>query len=484
MGSKDSHDKKRKARSSDTSKPKAKRTKSAAGADAGVGTGTSSGDAEVKVVVDGQTATGPVLVSYPDFVVPHETPFTLYTAPPVAEEGAPDDDHEQTLLVGEDETMRYMSNNGDWSTFAEEERGMGRVREYDGEYMLGVYDPDEQTVTLRRAPLLSIRRTVRAHADLNSMSQGANDYASRMLQRRQLGDLFGNRKMKAAASNADRMKVEGSSAGMQRILTQVSSGIQASSKKHARETQASGENEAHAAAIAAGVPAEVLRYIPLPNTAAEHPEDVYPVSSLVPSDILAAFKIDRHHQATSTADVAKLLPFPAPGKGTYMPQRVLDAAKAYRTSHSTQSELRLRLSIYAAVLWGLLFSERMLNSRKDLARKLKVDMMPGSAAILNHLYLNFTEAQRGTKERVLTTFMKTKLLSYLAAVLLHIDAFAVDVGRVSVELELTPKRLTDIFASLGCRSTSAMSSTENRKVQKRALRLPPTWPKPPSVNRF
>lgn len=99
---------------------------------------------------------------------------------------------------------------------------------------MGIYDPVTSTVTLRAAPAFTVRRRIKALAEqslaISSVldGEGAQDYAARVLAKRDLGEAFGNRKTKIKARNDDRMKVN--TENMSDVMATMREGIETSSK--------------------------------------------------------------------------------------------------------------------------------------------------------------------------------------------------------------------------------------------------------------
>ncbi|KDN51335.1 hypothetical protein K437DRAFT_254923 [Tilletiaria anomala UBC 951] len=438
------------------------------------------------------TSTGPILVSAPNFAVPPNTPFTLYTAPAPNGynlDGAQDASDERYVLSGENDIMHYISTNGDYTQFTEMERGKSRMREYEGEYLIGIYDPETSAVTLRLAPLLSIQRRVKALNSLEPMAIGTGDWQARQLARRDLGNLFGNRKMKAKASNEDRMRVDGSTEGMQKILKQVTAGISTATSAFASEMPKE--------AMSGGVSAETIRYIPAPNLQATHPSQAFSIDAIIPSTVFRALDVKWLAEAESEEAAAKQLPSPGPARSAYLLSHVWNAVKANRSCNASDNDAsigstsilkhglgkeRLRLALYASLLFALWRNLRNLNDREKLSGKLKLKGGSGSGIVLEDLLTRFTEEERGTHKRTLTRPMETKLLAYMAAIFLHLDSFSVDITRVAAGLELPHPRVQEIFKSLGCTpaqiAVSGSGDGATKKERRMVLKVPLTFPKP------
>ena len=133
---------------------------------------------------------------------------------------------DRLLLAGETDVMQYTSSNWGWGASARAPADMRReTRGYSGDYLLGVYNPETQKVTLRAVPMFTLTRSVKALANLSSMAvdRGMCDAFDYVKARRDLGEAFGNKKQKQSARNMDRMKVN--TENMDSILEHVATGI-------------------------------------------------------------------------------------------------------------------------------------------------------------------------------------------------------------------------------------------------------------------
>ncbi|MCO5575466.1 hypothetical protein L7F22_029267 [Adiantum nelumboides] len=152
---------------------------------------------------------GPVLLNSTDFAPPRDIEYTLHHKARRGEgsggQGASLED--RLVFSGESDSIDYVAWNCD--THEEDEKSRREARGYSGEYMVGVYDPDNSTVTLRAAPIFNLGRSVKSLTNLSlDASSNTRDWQERMQARRGLGETFGNRKTKLKARNDDRMKVD------------------------------------------------------------------------------------------------------------------------------------------------------------------------------------------------------------------------------------------------------------------------------------
>ncbi|PWN40225.1 hypothetical protein IE81DRAFT_235718 [Ceraceosorus guamensis] len=433
---------------------------------------------------------------FSDYEPPPSTSFAMYAA------AAPDDNSplgttlsNRLMLTGETDTMSYVGNNWISSAAAPEHSDEDRLsaRGYSGEFLVGIYDPATSTVTLRVAPAFVVRRRIKALAEqslaISSVldGDGAQDYAARMLARRDLGEAFGNRKTKLKARNDDRMKVN--TENMTDIMATMREGIETSSK-HMDSADA-----VEAAAKAA-------QAIPPHNEQAENPREAYAIGDLVPSSILKAIDITNLLLASSPEAVKQGLPVGGPAKSKWLVGKAWEAIQQVNHGSSVAApvgilktstggsvkddgKLRLTLCLYAAMLWKL-YDEKMNvgrpNDRQKLLEKLKVDENKHGRMIFAHLMDTFAEKMRSTHRYNVTPFTETKCLAYFAAITLHINNFSVDVKELAKDMGIESRRLGDVYKSLGCTPSSAsVRSSSGEKAIKESrliLKCPFTIPKP------
>ncbi|PWN53433.1 RNA polymerase I associated factor, A49-like protein [Violaceomyces palustris] len=425
---------------------------------------------------------GPVLASFADFTPSPSTPFTLYRAEPLA--GAPvngEGIQDRLVLAGETDTIEYLGDNWRFGNL-EENKG------YTGEYMLGVYDPSTSSVTLRSAPLFTVSRSVKALNDLVGMAdeRESQDWSVRVQARRDLGEAFGNRKAKAAVRNQDRMKVD--TRNMEGILDQVTEGIEDSTASlPTKEVLEATANQA--------------RPVPPANLQAEHPSEAYALSDLIPPNVLKQLSIKRLIDCQDQASLAAALPVPGPRHSRWLVTRTWSAVQNAQHSQASSSTTsfdsdgqaipkpgggeearnRVKVALYIALLWAFRKNSKLAD-RSVLVEKLKLE--GEQEPVLEDMIRRFTETQRGSNKPQLTTFSETKLLAYMFALCLHLDNFSVDSQSIASDLALAPKRVSDIFKSLGCTSADRVqhgiddnSKEYSRKEKRMILKLPLVFPK-------
>lgn len=457
------------------------------------------GRARAKVTIDAPSkkdalTVGAILVTAADFEPPEELEYTLHhhlNAGTDAKTNGAATLEESMILSGETESIDYVASNWDLNASVGHDEATRRdAKGYSGEYLVGVYDPDWKVVTLRAAPMFTLRRSIKA---LNSLSinaaSGMRDYEQRLLARRGLGEAFGNRKTKAKARADDRMKVDTSN------MLDVMDTLQGDIDLNKAET---------ISLEAAQIESEGARPVPPLNVHALTPYEAYPLNVLIPDTIFRLLSTKRLEGAHSADELGRSLPAHV-AQSDWLKERMwsfvqsvqlrkssvkaevkeeLEAGSAagiLKTARHQDARSKLKAAYYFGLLWGFLTLNGRGNkrtlSKEDMLARLRLQSLSGGEQILDDLFERFSETQRGVKRGVMTNFTESKLYAYMLAICLHVDDFNVDPAGLSRALNMPTSKVTEIFRSLGC--TFSTNKGANGPAQRRIiLKCPVELPKP------
>lgn len=362
---------------------------------------------------------GPVLLSSTDFDPPRNVDYTLHHK---AASGSSNNQgaslQDRLVFAAETDTMDYVAWNFDMNASAGDEGKIRREsRGYSGDYMVGVYDPDKSTVTLRAAPVFTLTRSIKALSNTSlDISSHKRDWQERLLARRGLGETFGNRKTKLKARNEDRMKVDTSN--MLDIMSTMQEGIEEATFNMPTEEDMRDE-------------ADLSRPIPTPNLAALVPQEAYPLDVLVPDEIFRLVNIKFLQNVESPSHLARVLPFNGPNHFSWLKDRMWPLIQVSQLEHNKigakieydedgtqlnsttsgilksskganrhESKVKLKILWYIALLWSFV---KLVAGRRDkggekeaLLKKLKLDQTHGGETILDDLFARFAQAERGS----------------------------------------------------------------------------------------
>ncbi|KAK0533971.1 DNA-directed RNA polymerase I subunit rpa49 [Tilletia horrida] len=398
---------------------------------------------------------------------------------------------EAALYVsGQDDVMFYHNTNWRPQPLTAEGKRPPADKGYSGQYLIGVHDPQTNTITLHRAPLFTMTRLISSLQNLNAikadtLGQSA-DWSARVAARRDLGDVFGTRKAKATVRAQDRLKVDASH--MAAMLDEVAEGINESasilpSVQDISQVEAEG------------------RPGPVPNLLATRPEDVYPPSILVPAAVLSSLPINRLLNSEDEESMRKILPSPGPGRSDWLCSRLWALVKRVKANSShgeggilrttrEESRTKLRLAFYLALLWAFRNNRSLLDDRATLMGRLRIDGANNGEAIADDLISRFAEMPRGGGKPHITTLSETRIFTHICALALHLDDFAVSSTDLAHALALPTAKMTDYFKSIGCvssevnvpiaaPSSNALENTASaslRKERRLVLKIPLKFP--------
>lgn len=380
------------------------------------------------------------------------------------------------------------SNNWDMGEAATP-HGVQQAKGYAGQYLVGVYDPQDQTVSLHAAPVLTLSKMM--HADASRAEDSSAGNYSRA--RRDLGEAFGNRKQKLAMRNADRMKVD--TAGIdEKILSSITDSVAQSQQSH-KAADASSSASPYAS-----------RPMPTPHLDAETPDQVYPMAELLPQDVSSSINISALLHANDSTHIKRLLPGPT-SRSDYLAERIWSRVLATKRTHaenggssgilktsSTHQRQQIKVLSFIALLWSIraLAAQsrgKALHDRKTLREKLRLvqrapkdeedNDQPAMPAVgegeadflLDHIFSRFTTSERSmssSKARVsLTPFLETKMLTTILALCLHIDGFQLPgLDVLAAEMSIPAVKLKELTKSIGCTTRYRSADADTQVLDK------------------
>ncbi|GAA5930863.1 DNA-directed RNA polymerase I subunit RPA49 [Sporobolomyces koalae] len=427
----------------------------------------------VSVASSSTAGPSPALALFPSAQPPAKTPYSLYS-------------HEsQSLLAAETDDIEFESRNHLGSSV--EEVG-GEERGYSTEYLLGVHNPVDNSLTLHAAPLHLFTPSIKALKPTPEALASRDQQSLMTAQRALLGSTFGTKKAIRALNAQQRNKLNEESFG----TGTVSKGLQ-------NHLQASIQISSASLPTAESVEkvANLARPIPPPNFAAETPADVYSLEDMVSSTELNSIDLGPFLAAAGTKERLALLP------GGRKPQflwtkfkQILPARNAVEGSipnPTKKDRERLKLVVHLAYLFQFRYA---VVPGKNVDRSKLVEKLGKPApALVDALIERYTEGTRvgggGSEQRKVTSFMELKLLSYLLILVLRIDGYSTDVNSIAEDLGMGNKKVQELFRSLGCQLLAptatdkeklvaaghASTPAEAAKMKKASLKVPLEFPK-------
>lgn len=292
---------------------------------------------------------------------------------------------------------------------------MGVVREYSVKlavdeicvcrYLVGVYSKKEKTVTLTPAPVVRLRRTVKALQTLDSDARTDKNYAE---ARKALGMAFGTAKAQKQLKDEERNVVKGEA--VEEALQDLHSAIGKTAMPTTEE-----------------IKTEMKKALPIPahNVEAETPEEAYDISSVVTDDELQKIFVKDLLNQIKVEDIKNSLPFRT---SRFVNDRVIRLVK----SNGKKDRNRLRILVYISYMMAYLIK----CSARDVKNRRKVETALGnpSAVIVDKL------TERYTDQGVRTSAMTDKILCYLMVLCLSVNNYTVYPEILAKDLSVRPSK--------------------------------------------
>lgn len=257
-------------------------------------------------------------------------------------------------------------------------------------YLVGVYSKKDKTVTFTPAPVVRLRRTVKALQTLDSDARTGKSYAE---ARRALGMAFGTAKAQKALKDEERNVVRGEA--VEDALQDLHQAIGQTSMPTTDE-----------------IKQEMKSSLPIPahNLEAETPEEAYDISSVVTDDELQKILVKDLLNQSKPEDIKGYLPFRS---SKFVNDRVIRIVKA----SGKKDRNKLRMLIYIAYLMAYLIK----CPARDVKNRRKVETALGnpSSLIIDKL------TERYTDQGVRTSTMTDKILCYLMVLCLSVNNYIV-----------------------------------------------------------
>lgn len=314
---------------------------------------------------------------------------------------------------------------------------------YATEYMIGVHNPRNNTVTLHDARVHLFTPSIK------SLKPSPEDLASRdhqslmTAQRALLGSTFGTKKAIRALNAQQRNK-----------LNQESFGTGTTSRSLQQHLQSSIQQSSASLPTAEAVEetANLARPIPRPNFGAETAAQVYALDDVVSPGELNSIDLAPFLACGATKERIHLLPGRSPQFVWTKFKQILPARNEVEGSipnPSRKDRERLKLVVHLAYLFQL---RQAVVPGKPIDRSRVAERLGKPApVVVDSLLERYTESIRGTaapgggssgtggsgaggEQRKMTSFMELKLLSYLLVVVLKIDGYSTDVDSIAQDL--------------------------------------------------
>ncbi|KAL5121757.1 DNA-directed RNA polymerase I subunit rpa49 [Pleosporales sp. CAS-2024a] len=378
---------------------------------AGLPTGTVS----VQLLENRETL-GPLLATTPGLRFPSRLSFTPYKRTKILPEGV-----SETLLLHSSEHARL-----DYTAQQElDGSSESQLKDY-----VGVFDPANNSLQLVPVKRVTVRSTLRSETvEMREEQQRAEAQRETMMAKRNaLASEFGSRKSRKALHDMTLNAIKSGPPG-----DPASARNEAVAEKILQNmvgtTGAMPTKEELEAAVDSSKPR------PTPNLAAEFPGDVYPIESIVGSDLLTML------------DVKDWIDASAAGRGVNVSSRYV-ARRIFKLARNMQIE---KLKALRFILLCINFSAALKPGKvRKIPPKDKLEAVMGddeSPACIMAIRRKFARENDSEMPR----WNIDNLHTHIAAAALHVDDLEVDVADLRDDLKIENKEIQAYFAELGCR---------------------------------
>lgn len=366
----------------------------------------------------------------------------------------------KVLPQGESTELLFQSSDHPRLDYTAQEERDGSSESQLQDYV-GVYDPATNKLQIVPVKRVVVRSTLRSEVEEMRQEQAAIEAQNNTItaKRAALAAEFGSKKSRKALEDRTLNAIKsGASANevADNVLQQMSS-----------STSVMPTTQDLAAAVDSSKPR------PIPNLAAEYPTDVYPINTVVGSELMTMLDVKDWVEAS------------AAGQGVfvaskYVAKRIVKLAKNKQIQKlKVLRFILLCINFNAALIGGGGSRPKKIPIKGKLEAAMGEDTPAGCVLAIRRKF-----APEGSSE--MPRWNVDNLMTHIAAAALHVDDQAVDVNDLREDLKLENKEIKQYFAELGCKLTApTQSDLTNMKLTKAEsvnhfiakLKLPLTFPK-------
>ncbi|KAJ5021349.1 RNA polymerase I associated factor, A49-like protein [Bipolaris maydis] len=398
-------------------------------------------------MVESKETLGPLLAVTPGLAVPPKLSFAPYKRTKV-------------LPQGESTELLFQSSDHPRLDYIAQEECDGSSESQLQDYV-GVYDPATSKLQIVPVKRVVVRSTLRSEVEEMRQEQEALEAQNNtiMAKRAALAAEFGSKKSRKALEDRTLNAIK-SGAGANEVAENVL-------KQMSSSTSVMPTSQDLAAAVDSSKPR------PIPNLAAEYPGDVYPISTVVGSELMTMLDVKDWVQASAAGQGVEVT-------SKYVARRIVKLAKNKQIQ---------KLKVLRFILLCINFNAALIGAGGTRPKKIpikgKLEAAMGEDAPAGCvLAIRRKFAPEGSSE--MPRWNVDNLMTHIAAAALIVDDQAVDVNDLREDLKLENKEIKQYFAELGCKLTPpTQTDLTNLKLTKAEsinhfvakLKLPLTFPK-------
>ncbi|KAJ2626222.1 DNA-directed RNA polymerase I subunit rpa49 [Coemansia sp. RSA 1290] len=403
---------------------------------------------DISVAIDTSKArVQPVLATFSAAIPPPASSFTTYRS--TEKQG-------NYIVVSENDKIEYVGKTFDG------DRPLVRGCNY----LLGVYDPQTNSVTFRQAPLVRIDTTIKALKGSRGVSD--RDISDRIMQAHtELGEAFGSKKRKAQirADERNRINMEGVKNDMKMIGASIES---RASSMPSKQELTDAQNSA--------------RPVPRYNPDTKVPAEIYDMDDVLPKSTAAFIDISPLLASPTDIDVYREK---VPTRSGFVKSKL-----SYLLNQPKPDILQIKRALYLAYLIRMATMRNKQLADRDACLK----SLCCSPEMADALFSKFAECVAGSVNPdgspvyIKTTAMENKLICYISVLVLSLNGWVAYPSELAGDLGIQGKKAERYLASVGCK-LEAVSASEiaahtsnkrsaSRSGKKAVLKAPIQFPKP------
>ncbi|KAJ1921524.1 DNA-directed RNA polymerase I subunit rpa49 [Mycoemilia scoparia] len=361
---------------------------------------------------------GPVLGTFPGTMPPQASIFHAYN------KNDRDGNPSQRIVVTETDRAEFVGTN-----FGSDAPPTGRFQ-----YMIGLYNKNENKVELKLVPHLHFNSVIKALKDSQNIAENSLNRDQIREARNVLGEAFGSKKRKAKIRAEERNRIDMGKIGDAADVI----GASIETRTLDMPTKAELMDEA-----------DSVRPIPAHNMQATVPKDIYDMTDILSPEDSSMLPIHGIINAKDVKERVRNLPI----NSSFVNKRL-----AVELSKTNKNRIKIRQIVYLSYLLKFRsLSEKSLN-RKSMVLK-SFNSPPD--AILDTLYSKFTTSVAGIVDSDgnpvyrMTPFLKDKITCYIIVLMLALSDWILAPTVLAQETSIPAKKATEYLKSVGCKIEQA-----------------------------
>ncbi|KAJ1730019.1 DNA-directed RNA polymerase I subunit rpa49 [Coemansia biformis] len=317
-------------------------------------------------------------------------------------------------------------------------------------YLVGVYDKATDTVTFRAAPVVRVGTAIKSLKGVRGAAD--RDISGQLLQaRNELGEAFGNKKRKAQIRAEERNRIDMGAVQGDKNIIQASIELRTNSMPTAQDLRAAEDTDR-----------PVPKYDPQATAAC----DIYDMEDVLPKAVAAHIDVAPFVKAADAEEYRGLIPV----RSQFVAKKIEGILAQPKPDVGA-----LRRVLYLGYLMRLAALSRSALQRRDTC----LEALCCAPEVADAMFDRFAECVAGSLNPdgspvyIKTPATETRLVCYIAVLMLSINNWVVYPAELSADLGIPSKKAEKYLASVGCKIEAAHASEMAMNVMSRRARPGP-----------